>query len=221
VDTLPAVEFSGRFVGLAMRSSNSSGLATPGPDAGRVARLPSEADAAVARQMQAGDRQAFATFYDRFAPGLFSMIYAILHDQKESEDILQEGLVQMWKGVATCNVKRNSLFTWAVMISRHRAIDRLRSRQQARSTASATDALAAFAPSGRADDGPAESDERERVHAAMAKLDGAQRDAIELAFFAGLTPAQISERLGAPLGAVKAGIRCALLALREALGKGS
>ncbi len=59
------------------------------------------ADAELVRQMSAGSEVAFATFYDRFAPGLFSMIYAILRDQKESEDVLQEAFVQMWKRTAT------------------------------------------------------------------------------------------------------------------------
>ena len=58
------------------------------------------------------------------------MIYAILHDQKESEDVLQEAFVQMWKRTATYDPGRSSLFTWAVMISRHKAIDRLRLRQR-------------------------------------------------------------------------------------------
>ena len=173
------------------------------------------------RQMQAGDQQAFATFYDRFAPGLFSMIYAILHDQKESEDVLQEAFVQMWKRTATYDATRSSLFTWAVMISRHKAIDRLRSRQRqsrlVEAVANETDESAVSAPAERADHALARSDERENVRAAMAQLGDGQREAIELAFFAGLTQTQIAEKLGAPLGTVKARIRRGLLALREVL----
>jgi RNA polymerase sigma-70 factor, ECF subfamily len=115
-------------------------------------RVPNEVDAELVRQMGTGDERAFATFYDRFAPGLFSMIYAILRDQKESEDVLQEALVQMWKRAATYDASRSSLFTWAVMISRHKAIDHLRSRQrQSRlheAVASESNAVAAFAPAG-------------------------------------------------------------------------
>jgi RNA polymerase sigma-70 factor (ECF subfamily) len=172
--------------------------------------------------LRSGDDKAFASFYDRFAPGLFSMIYAILHDQKESEDVLQEAFVQMWKRVETYDASRSSLFTWAIMISRHKAIDRLRSRQRqtrlAEAVASETDDLAASAPADRADNALARSDERERVRAAMAELGDGQREAIELAFFAGLTQRQIAEKLGAPLGTVKARIRRGLLALREVLG---
>src|SRR5205085_6031021 len=116
---------------VAMRlSSFSPGSAAPEDGSTPGARPTNEADTDLLRQMQAGDQQAFATFYDRFAPSLFSMIYAILHDQKESEDVLEEAFVQMWKHTATYNATRSSLFTWAVMISRHKAIDRLRSRKR-------------------------------------------------------------------------------------------
>ncbi|HXA09318.1 MAG TPA: sigma factor, partial [Chthoniobacterales bacterium] len=59
------------------------------------------------RKLRSGDERAFATFYDRFAPGLFSMIYAILHDQKESEDVLQEAFLQMWKRTASYDASRS------------------------------------------------------------------------------------------------------------------
>ena len=191
----------------------------PGGGGRGANRLPNEADAELVRQMNSGDDHAFATFYDRFAPGLFSMIYAILRDQKEAEDVLQEAFVQMWKRTASYDAKRSSLFTWAVMISRHKAIDRLRSRQRqshlAEAIAKEPEKITASAP----DDALARSDERERVRAALAQLGAAQREAIDLAFFAGLTQTQISEKLGAPLGTVKARIRRGLRALREVLGK--
>ena len=150
------------------------------------------------------------------------MIYAILHDQKESEDVLQEAFVQMWKGSASYDPARSSLFTWAVMISRHKAIDRLRSRQRQSQWIEAiasdeSDILSG--PADRADDALARRDEGERVRAALAQLGEGQREAIDLAFFAGLTETEISERLGAPLGTVKARIRRGLLALREVLGE--
>jgi RNA polymerase sigma-70 factor, ECF subfamily len=185
-------------------------------------RLPNEDDAELARQMSGGDEIAFATFYDRFAPGLFSMIYAILHDQKESEDVLQEAFVQMWKRTASYDASRSSLFTWAVMISRHKAIDRLRSRQRRsrlnEAVANDLQVMPTSAPADRADNALARSDEGERVRVALAQLSEGQREAIDLAFFAGLTQTQISERLGAPLGTVKARIRRGLIAMREVLG---
>jgi RNA polymerase sigma-70 factor (ECF subfamily) len=185
--------------------------------------LPDEADGDLVRQMKAGDEAAFAIFYDRFAPGLFSMIYAILHDQKESEDVLQEAFVQMWKRTGAYDSSRSSLFTWAVMISRHKAIDRLRSRQRhsrlTEAVAKEPNEGATTAPVASADAVLARNDERERVRAALAQLADAQREAIDLAFFGGLTQTQISEKLGTPLGTVKARIRRGLLALRDRLGR--
>ncbi len=187
-------------------------------------REPNEAEAELIRRMVRGDVHAFTDFYNRFAPGLFSMIYAILRDQTESEDVLQEAFVQMWKRAATYDAKRSSLFTWAVMISRHKAIDRLRSRQRhsrlAEAVANEPEDFTT-APTDRADNLLARSDEREKVRAALSQLGAAQREAIDLAFFAGLTQTQISEKLGTPLGTVKARIRRGLLALRDVLGKAS
>jgi RNA polymerase sigma-70 factor (ECF subfamily) len=173
-------------------------------------------DADLAARMKTGDEGAFAIFYDRFAPGVFSMIYTILRDQKESEDVLQEAFLQMWKRTATYDSARSSLFTWAVMISRHKAIDRLRARQrQSRLIDAAAVELNERLTSpghGEGSDPFARRDERERVRAALA-----QREAIDLAFFAGLTQTEIAEKLGTPLGTVKARIRRGLLALREVL----
>ena len=130
--------------------------------------------------------------------------------------------MQMWKRTATYDATRSSLFTWAVMIARHKAIDRLRSRQRqtrlSEAVANETEPFAVSAPSDQADNALARTDERERVRAALSQLGAAQREAIDLAFFGGLTQTQIAERLGAPLGTVKARIRRGLLALREVLG---
>lgn len=190
---------------------------------GGNSRLSNTADLELMQRMRSGDEDAFTVFYDRFAPGLFSMIHEILHDQKEAEDVLQESFVQMWKRTATYDASRSSLFTWAVMISRHKAIDHLRSRQrQSRlkeEVAAETSASDSAAPTGEDDHARLWSDERKRLQAALAKLGDSQREAINLAFFGGLTQTQISQRLGTPLGTVKARIRRGLLALRESLGE--
>lgn len=172
------------------------------------------------RRMVAGEEAAFASFYRRFSPGLFSMIYQILQDQKESEDILQEAFVQMWKKAATYDSSRSGLFTWAVMISRNKAIDRLRAGQRRFRTAEAAATELSIVPPEsvkQADEMLDQSEERGRVRAALTKLPEGQREAIDLAFFGGMTQLEISSKLNAPLGTVKARIRRGLLALREVL----
>lgn len=148
------------------------------------------------------------------------MIYEILRDQKDAEDVLQEAFVQMWKKAATYDASRSTVFTWAMMISRNRAIDRVRARQRRTraveaATAEAVATLEEHVP--QADELLGFSEERARIKTALSHLPEAQRDAIDLAFFRGLTQAEISTRIGAPLGTVKARIRRGLLALRNVL----
>ena len=188
------------------------------------------ADQELMRRVVSGDESAFSSFYSRLAPGLFSLIYHILQDQKASEDVLQESFVQMWKKAGTYDAERSSVFTWAVMIARNKAIDRARARQRrTRATEAAVaeaetlsgDALHAKGPPVRAvpatDKVAEQNDDRQRIRAALHEIGDAQREVITLAFFRGLTQSEISAKLGAPLGTVKARIRRGLLALRDIL----
>lgn len=167
-----------------------------------------------------GDEVAFSTLYRKLSPGLFSMIYQILQDQKESEDVLQEAFVQMWKKASTYDDNRSALFTWAVMISRNKAIDRLRSRQRRTRLVEEATAEVAAAPAdleSGADVLSGQSDERKRIRGALSTLPASQREAIELAFFTDMTQAEVSAKLSEPLGTVKARIRRGLLSLRDLL----
>ena len=188
------------------------------------------ADQELMRRVVSGDESAFSSFYNRLAPGLFSLIYHILQDQKASEDVLQESFVQMWKKAGTYDAERSSVFTWAVMIARNKAIDRARARQRrTRATEAAVaeaETLSGDAVHGKgppvgavpATDKVAEqNDDRQRIRAALHEIGDAQREVITLAFFSGLTQSEISAKLSAPLGTVKARIRRGLLALRDIL----
>jgi RNA polymerase sigma-70 factor (ECF subfamily) len=177
----------------------------------------SENTALLLRIAQA-DEKAFAELYDRFSRGLFSLVYKILRDEREAEDVLQEGFTQIWKKASTFDGTRSSAFTWAVMIMRNKAIDHIRARQrQTRLIESATQEFSAGIDG--AEDGEVfNNEQRGIVRAALAKIPEEQRQAIDLAFFSGLTQQQISEKLGEPLGTVKARIRRGLLKLRDLLG---
>ncbi len=212
----------------------SSDDAAPAPRRRRVSAEQMNqavADQELMRRVVSGDDSAFSSFYDRLAPGLFSLIYHILQDQKASEDVLQESFLQMWKKAGTYDAERSSVFTWAVMIARNKAIDRVRARQR---RTRATDAAVAEAETLLGDAGlhaeglPAravlatdkvaeQNDDRQRIRAALHEIGDAQREVITLAFFSGLTQSEISAKLGAPLGTVKARIRRGLLALRDIL----
>ena len=166
-----------------------------------------------------GDEQAFAQFYQRCADGLYGLALKMMNDSGEAEDVLQDGFSYMWKKAATYDPARSSPFTWAVMIVRNKAIDRLRSRQrQARIVEKATTEFLHFTDvdntSARE---PVRREQCAEVRAALAEIPGDQKQVVELAFFGGLTHGQIAERLEAPLGTIKARIRRGLLKMRDHL----
>ena len=176
-------------------------------------------DAQLLARTAAGDESAFAALYDRFAPGLFSMIVKMTRDEKEAEDVLQEGFTHIWRRAATYDPARSSPFTWAVMILRHKAIDRLRVRQRLdRTLEKATVEFAHFPEADDVSAGDAvRHDDGAQVRAALGQIPAEQRRAVELAFFSGLTHEQIAEQLATPLGTIKARIRRGLLKLRDVL----
>lgn len=187
-------------------------------DESKAARA--EADEVLLRACISGGEAAFAALYDRFSAPMFSMVFASLKHQKDAEDVVQESFVQMWKKAATYDPQRGSVFTWSIMIARNKAIDRLRARQRRYKLSEAfaleVEAVPPVAPP-RADDLLSRRDEGQRVRAALSRIAPTQVDAIKLAFFGGLTQSEIAERLGAPLGTIKARIRRGLLALRAEL----
>lgn len=164
-----------------------------------------------------GDETAFERFYDQFAHGLYSLVYKILNDEKETEDVIQEGFAQIWKKAGTYDGNRSSAFTWAVMIMRNKAIDHIRSRQRQSRLVEEAALESSHDEDAREDDSVALNEKRKIVRAALGKIPADQRQAIDLAFFSGLTQMQIAEKLGEPLGTVKARIRRGLLKLRESL----
>lgn len=190
------------------------------PGSGHGALVPTDAE--LMARVAAGDERAFSEIYRRFVPGLFSMVHEIV-GESEAEDVLQEAFVQMWKRAASYDPTRSSVFTWAVMIARHKAIDRLRSRQRGdRGLEVITKEWKNLHDGSEADSGStvaAQHDDRARVLAALAKIPAEQREAIQLAFFRGLTHTAISDELKTALGTVKARIRRGLLALQGLLDK--
>jgi RNA polymerase sigma-70 factor, ECF subfamily len=176
-------------------------------------------DAQLLARIATGDEVAFGALYDRFSPGLFSFVLKMVRDEKEAEDVLQEGFAHIWRRASTYDSTRSSPFTWAVMILRNKAIDRLRVRQRLERTVEK--ATVEFSHFPEVDDTAATEPERRDqgslVRSALTLIPAEQKQAVELAFFSGLTHEQIAERLGTPLGTIKARIRRGLLKLRDCL----
>jgi RNA polymerase sigma-70 factor (ECF subfamily) len=172
-------------------------------------------------QVATGDEQAFTLLYDRFAPGLYSMVLRMCNDAAETQDVLQDTFAHIWRKAATYDRRRSAAFTWAVMVARNKCIDRLRMRQRFARIVEKVGQESTAQPG--LDEASAEEaalrDERTRVRAVLAEVSPEQRQAIELAFFNDLTHEEVAARLGAPVGTIKARIRRGMQLLRELLSR--
>lgn len=185
--------------------------------------------AALLARTALGDRAAFARLYERTSGHLFAVVLRIQRDRAQAEDLLQEIYVNVWRAAASFDAARSQPLTWLTSIARNRAIDSLR-RQQTQpmllSTTPADDDDAGDGPDAverHADEGPGPLDLLQRagdareLHRCMDDLAPAQRQSVALAFYDGLSHAEVAEHLQQPLGTVKSWLRRALLALRGCL----
>jgi RNA polymerase sigma-70 factor (ECF subfamily) len=164
-----------------------------------------------------GDEAAFSILYSRLAPALYGMAFRMMNDAKEAEDVLQEGFTYIWRRANSYDPARSSTYAWAVMIVRNKAIDKLRTRQRGEKLREkVTSEAGLFAEQ---DDVSAQEplfrERSAQVREALKQIAPEQRQALELAFFSGLTHEQIAEQLSIPLGTIKARIRRGLLRLRD------
>ena len=192
--------------------------------------LPTDADsqevrasvnAELVRRMAGGDRDALAELYDRLSKPLYSTARHILNDSAEAQDVVHDVFLALWENAGSFDSSRGAAFSWAVTLTRNRAIDRLRTRaNRARLLGKSVPddlgyGLEVFPIGG---DSKAELGERaEAVRLAMADLPKEQQRALELAFFSGLTQKEIADQLREPIGTIKARIRRGLVKLRDTL----
>ena len=174
------------------------------------------ADDDLLQAVSRGDESALAALYDRYRLILFGLILRILHDRHEAEDVLQEAFLQVWRRANDFDPARGRAFTWLVTIARSRALDRLR-MLGSRSRFIDADEQAGNDQVLDTAQELVRSEEGEIVRRALRELPDEQRRTLLLAYFEGLTQAEIAERLGHPLGTVKTRMRSGLIKLRELL----
>lgn len=179
-----------------------------------------DVDGELLQRISAGDRAAFAEFYDRHSTMMFSVACKILNNNStEAEDVLQETFVQIWEKAERFDPKLGRAGSWVATLVRNKAIDRIRASQ--RRSRLAEEAGAELAITTEVADTANEAvhghDKAKLIHSAITGLPADQRKAIELAYFSGLTQHEISEQLKEPLGTIKARIRRGLLKLRDQL----
>jgi RNA polymerase sigma-70 factor (ECF subfamily) len=191
---------------------------TSGPLPLRVATAADDADRAVLTRISSGDLHALDELYDRYKTMSYSIAYRITSDATLAEDVVQDAFLGVWRNAARYIEGRGSVKTWLLSIVHHRAMDAVRRR---RPTVELPDREEAPPASLQLPDVWGEvsaSLDADTVRQALRVLSDVQREAIELAYFGGLTQTEIAERTGVPLGTVKGRLRLGLRKLRARLG---
>ena len=180
-----------------------------------------EIDRAVLLRLVDGELDALEDLYDRYKTMAYSIAYRITNDASLAEDVVQDAFLGVWRNAARYAEGRGSVKTWLLAIVHHRAIDAVRRR---RPTTELPDVelpppAALTLPDVWAE--VAAGIDAASVQMALGTLSDVQREAIELAYFGGLTQQEIADRTATPLGTVKSRMRLGLLALRRALEAGT
>jgi RNA polymerase sigma-70 factor (ECF subfamily) len=180
-----------------------------------------QSDPQLLRDIVAGNADALGALYDSHARMVFSLAKRMLARQEDAEEVVQDVFAYVWKQAARYESSRASVAGWLVMLTRTRAVDKLRARRarpdlnQPIDPGPALDASVSrlATPEALA----VSSDDARSVTAALAALPAEQRSLIDLAYFEGLSQSEIAERTGTPLGTVKTRMRTALQTMRAAM----
>ena len=184
---------------------------------------PPSGDGELVARAAHGDESAIGRLYDRYGAVLYAVAYRIVGQRADAEEVVLQAFAQAWRDAPRFEAARGSVAGWLTMIARSRALDLVRSRsRRERITATAAadrpEAPPAMGESRPDPAGAVEHDERRRqVRQALETLSPAQRQAIELAYFEGLSQSEIAERLQEPLGTVKTRVRLGMQKLRDCL----
>jgi len=169
-------------------------------------------DLALVTAIRSGDEGAMAELYDRYSSIVYSVALRVLQDAGAAEDVLQDIFMQLWRNPGAFDASRGNMGAWLAVIARHRAIDALRKRRPESDienvVVSVEPDLASDAERSRA---------MTKVRGALETMSASQRTALEMAYFDGLTHAEIAEKTGEPLGTIKTRIRTGLMSLRKVL----
>jgi RNA polymerase sigma-70 factor, ECF subfamily len=202
------------------------GLTLPVVRADVVAMLPAveksvppdtgDTDEALIAGAAGGEKGALAQLYDRYASSLLAAGERILGGRRDAEDLLHDVFVEVWQQAGAYDPVRGSVKSWLFLRMRSRAIDRL--RLASKKNVELGEKVLATATHELTED-PALSPDRAQVRTRLEVLPHDQRVAIELAYFGGLSGAQIAAQLGVPLGTVKTRLALGMSKLRAALGE--
>ncbi|HZQ54007.1 MAG TPA: sigma-70 family RNA polymerase sigma factor [Bryobacteraceae bacterium] len=170
-------------------------------------------------EIQKGNPDALARLYDTSAPLLFTLALRILGNAADAEEVLLDTFEQVWRTARTFDPARGGVWQWLVLLTRSRALDRLRSLagRRFREHSNVSNQPEISSPAPLPEEAIAASQQQRRVRQALSALPPEQRKALEMAYFSGLTHTEIASALGVPLGTIKTRIRMAMDKLRIAL----
>jgi RNA polymerase sigma-70 factor (ECF subfamily) len=167
------------------------------------------------------ERAAFEQLYSRYANILYATAMKFLKEDADAQDVVQDVFIQIWDKAKLYDPAKGKPLTWALTMTRNRSIDRIRAiqrRTRLRDDFEKETVVDESAGLREALSGVDASERSQILRDAVGRLSPEQRKVIELAFFGGLTQSEVADRLGEPLGTVKARARRGLMKLKEILG---
>lgn len=168
--------------------------------------------------VQRGDRAAFAALYDQLSPSVYGLARRVVRDPARAEEVVQDAMVEVWRRATRFDAGQGTVRSWVLMITHRRAVDRVRSEQARRDREDRVASREHQRPSDVVSEAVEHRFERQRVGRALDGLTPLQREAVELAYYSGLTHQEIAEVLDAPLGTIKTRIRDGMIRVRDSLG---
>jgi len=174
-------------------------------------------------EVQAGDKKALGKLYNRYNRILFGMIYKVLRNREESEDLLQEIFVQAWEKADQYDPTRGTVYSFLVTMTRNKAIDRTRSKAYKNSkkddhVINDDDFSLNLSHNSPNPEENMELNERAvKVREALGSLNKKEREVLYISYFHGLSQTEISDKIDIPLGTVKYRMRQGMIKLREML----
>lgn len=163
----------------------------------------------------AKDPDALAELYDETSKRLYSLAIGILNDPADAEEVVLDVYQYVWRSAQTFDGRRGTVWSWLTILTRSRAIDRLRAGRDLQVTAYGGFDIESSSPGPEAQS--IGHQQREILCSALRALSTGERTAIELAYLRGLTHVEIAEQLGEPLGTIKTRIRSGMRKLRDAV----
>lgn len=165
-----------------------------------------------------GDQEAFELLFRHVAGAVLGVARRVLRDPEQAQEVAQEVMVEVWRTAPRFDPDRGSVMTWVLTMAHRRAVDRVRSAQASTDREHRVARQEHVTPFDEVAEAVEARFERQQVRTALGSLTEVQREAVELAYYGGLTQREVATLLGLPLGTVKTRMRDGLIRLRDELG---